>query len=77
MPDQGRPTWGVTTGYDGRSIYVATADNKDVLVVDAKTFEHTDTIETFGVNAVAVDHGSVWVTRGNTDLLQRFDVRTH
>jgi hypothetical protein len=76
-PDLGRPTWGVTTGYDGRSIYVGTADQKDVLVVDAQTFEHTDTIQTFGLNALVVDHGSVWVSKGDTDMLQRFDVRTH
>jgi hypothetical protein len=72
-PDLGRPTEGSNTGYDGRSIFVLTADNKDVLVTDAETFEVTDTMETFSANTVGLQDGAVWVTDGQTDVLQRFD----
>jgi hypothetical protein len=72
-PDLGRPTTGSNTGYDGRSIYVITDDYKDILVTDAETFEVTDTIETFGVNSVDLHDGALWVTSGDSDVLQRFD----
>jgi hypothetical protein len=73
-PDLGVATAGSTTGFDGHMLYVVTADNADVLVVDPVTFEVHDTIETFGVNTVGIDGGSLSVAHGGTDLLQIYDL---
>jgi hypothetical protein len=72
-PDLGRTTAGSLAVTDGRSIYVPTADHRDVLVVDAITHSLTDTIKPLGNNAVAFDHGALW-TVGGYDLLQRFSI---
>jgi hypothetical protein len=61
--------------FDGESIYVSTADHRDVLRVDGSTFTVTDTIQPLGVNAVLVDGGSLWIARGQPyDVVQRFDI---
>lgn len=62
--------------FDGQSIYIVTADHRDVLRVDSATFEVIDTIEPVGANAVIVDDdGAVWVARGQpVDVVQRFDI---
>jgi hypothetical protein len=70
--DLGRPTAGGTIEADATSVYVPTADNRDVLVVDTHTFAVTDTIETLGVHSVAVHDGALW-TAISDGFLQRFD----
>ena len=63
--------------HDGRSIYLI-ADGVDVLVIDANTYEVTDTVEplTFvdRINALAVGPGALWVATGSAGILQRFDL---
>jgi hypothetical protein len=71
--DLGRATAGATVASNGRSIFVPTADFRDVLVVDASTFDVTDTIQPFEVWSVAVVDGSLWVSSGNA-MLQRYDL---
>jgi hypothetical protein len=75
-PDYGR-TIGNTPASDGRAIYLI-ADESDVLVLDADSYELTDVIEPLRVydhpNAVAVSPGALWVATGDTGILQRFDV---
>ena len=85
----GRTTWtvvatpdlGIAGGGSGQpavhdgSIYVSTADRRDVLRVDSAEFAVTDTIEPLGVNAVIVDGGALWVAAGvPSDIVQRFDL---
>ncbi len=77
-PDYGREIGGAAgAGFDGRSLYL-TADGVDVLVIDATTYELTDTIEplTFvdRINALAVGPGALWVATGSAGILQRFDI---
>ena len=77
-PDYGREIGGAAgAGFDGRSIYLI-ADGVDVLVIDANTYELTDTIEplTFvdKLNALAVGPGALWVATGSAGILQRFDI---
>jgi hypothetical protein len=49
-----------------------------VLVIDATTYELTDTIEplTFvdKINALAVGPGALWVATDSAGILQRFDI---
>ncbi len=75
-PDYGRELGNGPT-FDGRSIYVI-ADDKDVLVIDARTYEQTDVIEPLTIfdhlNALAVGPGALWVATGSTGILQRFDI---
>jgi hypothetical protein len=75
-PDYGRELGNGPT-FDGRSIYVI-ADDKDVLVIDARTYEQTDVIEPLTIldhlNALAVSPGALWVATGTTGILQRFDI---
>ena len=75
-PDLGRPTRCSLCGYDGTSIYIATddSDQLDVLVVDATTFEVTDTIETLGANSIVAADGALWVVDTTYGVLQRFDI---
>ena len=77
-PDYGREVGGAGGArFDGRSIYLI-ADGVDVLVIDAHTYELTDTIEplTFvdRINALAVGPGALWVATGSAGILQRFDI---
>ena len=75
-PDYGRSI-GATNASDGRSIYLI-ADGIDVLVIDATSYELTDTIEplTFldRINALTTGPGALWVATGNAGILQRFDI---
>jgi hypothetical protein len=66
---------GITT--DGRSIFVPTRGGEpwDVLVLDAETFEHVDTIEPLNVNGVVAEDGALWLVHPDTNVLQRFDVQ--
>ena len=76
-PDLGRVTHGGSIATDGGSIYIPTEDGfpKDVLVVDATTYEVVDTIEPLDLNALAVDdNGSLWVASGRMGVAQRFDL---
>ncbi len=75
-PDLGRVTHGGSIATDGDSIYIPTEDGfpKDVLVVDATTYEVIDTIEPLDLNALAVDDGSLWVASGRMGVAQRFDL---
>jgi hypothetical protein len=75
-PDYGRELGNGPTS-DGRSIYVI-ADDKDVLVIDARTYEQTDVIEPLTIfdhlNALAAGPGALWVATGTAGILQRFDI---
>ncbi len=75
-PDYGREI-GNSPASDDRSIYLI-ADGRDVLVLDAETYELTDVLEPLRVvdhlNAVATTPGAVWVATGDTGILQRCDV---
>lgn len=75
-PDYGRDI-GNGPATDGRSIYVI-ADDTDVLVLDAESYELTNVIEPLRVydhpNALAVTPGALWVATGDTGILQRFDI---
>jgi hypothetical protein len=76
-PDLGRVTHGGGIATDGDSIYIPTEDGfpKDVLVVDAVTYEVVDTIEPLDLNALALDDdGSLWVASGRLGVVQRFDL---
>ena len=76
-PDLGRVTHGGGIATHGDSIYVPTEDGfpKDVLVVDANTYEVVDTMEPIDLNVVALDDdGSLWVASGRMDLVQRIDL---
>lgn len=66
---------GITT--DGRSIFVPTRGEEpwDVLVLDAETFEHVDTIEPLNVNGVVAEDGALWLVHPDGNVLQRFDVQ--
>ncbi|HKH06460.1 MAG TPA: hypothetical protein VKA65_14930 [Acidimicrobiales bacterium] len=66
---------GITT--DGRSIFVPTRGEEpwDVLVLDAETFEHVDTLEPLNVNGVVAEDGALWLVHPDTNVLQRFDVQ--
>ena len=59
--------------FDGHSIYIPTADHRDLLVVDPSTYTVTDTIEPLGNHSVIADGGHLW-TIGGHDLLQRRDM---
>ena len=73
-PDLGVVTKGSLLVTDGSSIFVPTdCCPKDVLVVDAATFEVTSTIEPLGNNALAVLDGSLWTADLDFGLVQRFD----
>jgi hypothetical protein len=75
-PDYGR-TIGRNTAFDGRSIYII-ADNRDVLVVDAHTYELTDVIEPLTIvsatTALAAGPRALWVAVNGVGILQRFDI---
>ena len=76
-PDLGRVSHGGSIDTDGNSIFIPTEDGfpKDVLVVDATTYEVVDTIEPLDLNALAVDdNGSLWVASGRMGVAQRFDL---
>ena len=74
-PDLGAVTKGSLIVTDGSSIFVPTdCCPKDVLVVDAATFEVTASIEPLGNNALAVLDGSLWTADLDFGLVQRFDV---
>jgi len=61
--------------FDGKSIYIGTADHHDVARLDPATFTVTDTIEPLGVNAVFVDGDSLWIANGQPhNVVQRFDI---
>jgi hypothetical protein len=76
------PNYGRTIGRqptsDERSIYLI-ADNRDVLVVDARTYELTDVIEPLTIfsatNALAAGPGALWVAINGVGILQRFDIQ--
>jgi hypothetical protein len=76
-PDYGRQTGGSQAAFDGPSIYLI-ADNVDVLVIDAETFELTDVIEPLTIvpdlNAVATSAGALWVATDTAGILQRIDI---
>jgi hypothetical protein len=76
-PDYGREL-GAAPATDGRSIYVI-ADGKDVLAIDARTYELASVIEPLTIvdnlNAVAVTPGALWVATGDAGILQRFDIQ--
>jgi hypothetical protein len=78
-PDYGRVIVGSQMASDGESIYLI-ADRKDVLVVDAETYEQTDVIEPLtvvsGANSLAVTPGALWVATNDVGILQRFDIPT-
>ena len=75
-PDLGRVTHGGGIATGGVSIYIPTKDGfpKDVLVVDATTYEVVDTIEPLDLNALALDDGALWATSGRLAVGQRFDL---
>jgi hypothetical protein len=77
-PDYGREVAGSEMTYDGQFIYLI-ADKDDVLVVDAESFEVTDTIEPLfvvdGINALAYTPGALWTVNGDAGILQRFDTQ--
>jgi hypothetical protein len=77
-PDLGRPTGKGGIVSDGESIFVPTEDASpnDVLVVDADTYEVIDVIEPLDVNHVALLDGSLWLTHGALDVVQRFDLES-
>ena len=76
-PDYGRTIGGSQMAHDDQSIYVI-ADKGDVLVIDANTYEMTDTIEPLsivgGANALTTTPDALWVATGDTGILQRFDI---
>ena len=76
-PDYGRTIGGSQMAHDDQSIYVI-ADKSDVLVIDAHTYEMTDTIEPLsivgGANALTTTPDALWVATGDTGILQRFDI---
>jgi hypothetical protein len=78
-PEYGREIGSGSSAYDGRSIYVI-ADGKDVLVIDARTYELIDVIEPLTIfdhlNAVTVGPEALWVATGDAGILQRFDIAT-
>ena len=77
-PDLGRVAHGGAIATDGNSIYIPTNDSfpRDVLVVDATTYEVVETIEPLDLNSLAVDGASLWVTSGALGVAQRFDLPT-
>ena len=73
-PDLGRSTAGSLVVTDGQRIFVPTdCCPKDVLVVDAATFEVVATIEPLGNNALALVDGTLWTADSDFGLVQRFD----
>ena len=74
--DLGRATHGGGVVTDGDFIYLPTEDGfpKDVLVVDANSYEVVDTIEPLDLNGLALDGNSLWVTSGRLAVAQRFDL---
>ena len=76
-PDDGRTIGGSQMAHDEQSIYVV-ADKRDVLVSDADTYEMTDSIEPLsiigGANARTSTPDALWVTTGDTGMLQRIDI---
>jgi hypothetical protein len=74
LPDVVGGGGGIVT--DGTSIYVPTrgAEPFDVLVLDAATFEVTDTLTPLDVSSLAVADGALWVTDPHFNVLHRFDV---
>jgi hypothetical protein len=61
---------------DGTSIYLPTrgVEPWNVLVLDASTFELTDTLTPLSVASVAVGDGALWVSDPYSNVLHRFDV---
>ena len=75
--DLGRQAGGGGIVTDGESIYVPTREfalANDVLVVDADTYEVTDTILTLNVNGAALLDDALWTTGNTFDVVQRFDL---
>jgi hypothetical protein len=75
--DLGRQTGGGGIVTDGESIFVPTREfafANDVLVVDADSYEVTDTILTLSVNGVALLDDALWTTGSTFDVVQKFEL---
>ena len=73
-PDLGRPTRVGLTATDGDRIYAPVAGYRDVVVIDAATFEVVDTIDTLGNAAPVLVDGSLWTADSWYGLMQRHDL---
>lgn len=74
--DLGRTTGGGGIVTDGTSIFVPTDEQSpnDVLVVDTSSFDVVGVVEPLDVNHLALLDGSLWITDGTFDVVQRFDL---
>ena len=83
-----RQTWAVTehefdmalggsqSTTDGTFIYVPTADQLDLAVIDARTRQAVDKIEPLEARSVVATAGGLWVVNSVFGYLQRFDLAT-
>jgi hypothetical protein len=72
-PDLGRSTRVGLTATDGERIYVPATGYRDVVVVDAGTYNVIETIETLGNASPVLLDGSLWTADSWDGLMQRHD----